>query len=198
MVWNETMMHEVVRFRRTDDGKIIRVDEEKINCTFNSRLLERDFWLYFNHPGQIFIYLYQHFNSKFPKHFIFANFQCLRCGECCNDQREVSREDIERWMTDLRYYILEYVDCFGKGWCINYCDLVEPCEDCDNTIKEIVTDSYSGRCPFVRKVRDKPYYECRIHDTSPEGCRGYLCEKSLLIAHVNWGNIEELIDNKRR
>lgn len=96
-------------------------------------------------------------------------------------------------MTDLRYDILEHVDCFEKGWCINHSDLVEPCEDCDNAIKEIVTDSYSGRCPFVRKVRNKPYYECRIHDTSTEECRGYLCEKSLPVAHLNWIDVEDLI-----
>jgi len=173
MVWKETMMREVVRFRQLDDGKIIR-QEEEFNATFNSRLLERDFWLHFNDPRQIFIYLYLHFNLKFPRHFIFANFQCLRCGKCCDHERVVCREDIERWMTDLRYDILEHVDCFEKGWCINHCDFVEPCEDCNNAIKEIVTIRSSGRCPFVRKVRNKPYYECRIHDTAPEECRGYL------------------------
>lgn len=193
MVWKETMMHEVVRFRQLDDGKIIMLKEEKFNSTFNSRFLERKFWLYFNDPRQIFIYLYQHFNLKFPRHFIFANFQCLRCGELCNNQREVQREDIERWMNKLRYDILEYVDCWLKnGRCFHLSDLLQPCEECWGGI--IITLSSSGRCPFLRKVKNKPYYKCRIHDTSPETCRGYLCEKSLPIAHVNWDNIEELIE----
>ena len=169
------------------------IRDEKISCTFNSRLFERDFWLYFNDPRQIFVYFYQHFNSKFPKHFIFANFQCLRCGECCNHERSVYKEDIERWITDLRFDILGHVDCFDKNdQCINQID-IEPCEDCDNTIKEIVTDHWSGRCPFVRKVKNKPYYKCRIHDTGTEECSGYLCEKSLPFAHLNWVDVEDLI-----
>ena len=179
MVWKDTMMYE------TRNGNF--------SCTFNSRLLERDSWLYFNEPRQIFIYLYQHFNLRFPRHFIFANFQCLRCGECCNHERAVYKEDIERWIMDLRFDILEHVDCFDKNdWCINQINL-EPCDDCDHTIKEIVTIHWSGRCPFVRKVRNKPYYKCRIHDTTPEECFGYLCKKSLSVAHINWNDVEDLI-----
>jgi len=189
MVWKETLM------AMTADwgiSKIRKLEEIEFNCGFISRLSERC-WLYYKDPRWLFTHLFFHFNERFPKHFIFANFQCLRCGECCNDQRAVYREDIETWMIDLRYDILEHVDCFEKGWCTSHCDLVEPCDDCDDTIKEIVTNSYSGRCPFVRKVRNKPYYKCRIHDTRPEECRGYLCEKSLLIAYLNWDDIEELI-----
>jgi len=160
-------------------------------CVFNSGLLERDFWLHFKEPREIFIHLFQHFNSKFPKHFIFANFQCLRCGVCCNDEKGVYKEDIERWIMDLRFDILEHIDCFDKGWCVNHINL-EPCEDCDSAIKEIVS-IYNGKCPFVRKVRNKPYYKCRIHDTKPEECSGWLCDKSLPVAHLNWTGVEDLI-----
>ena len=171
----------------------VRSIEEKFLCTFNSRLLDRDFWLHFNDPREIFIYQYQHFSSDFPKHFIFANFRCLRCGECCDHGRTVFKEDIERWTNDLEFDILEHVYCSKKrGWCITHVD-VEPCEDCGSA--EIVTRRWSMRCPFVRKVRNKPYYRCGIHDTLPEECSGYLCMKSLPVAHLNWTDVDELIQS---
>jgi len=174
-------------------------------CTFNTRFFEnREYsrgWLHFNDPREIFIYLFQHFNSRFPRHFIFASFQCLQCGECCNwDWRDVYREDIKKWIVESRYDILRHVSCseYRDARRIVYCasrflhyDFENPCQNCRGG--DLVPLPYSGRCRFLKKVRNKPYYECKIHDTTPEDCSGYLCEKSLPVAHLNWINVEDLI-----
>jgi hypothetical protein len=187
LVWKETLMA-----LTTDWGysKMQESEKNQFNCGFISRLNERC-WLFYKDPKWLFTHLFQHFSERFPRHFIFANFQCLRCGQCCDDERSVYKEDIKRWIIDLRFDILQHVDCFDKGWCADHINL-EPCEDCDNAGKEIV-GIYDGRCPFVRKVRNKPYYECRIHDTETEECSGYLCEKSLPVAHLNWFDVDDLI-----
>jgi len=52
-------------------------------CTFASRLLERNLWIFTTDFKLIFTALAQTFNSEFPRYFLFANFRCLRCGECC-------------------------------------------------------------------------------------------------------------------
>jgi hypothetical protein len=105
----------------------------------------------------------------------------------------VDEEDIKRWITEGRFDILQHVECFEKdSLCGNIIE-IEQCEDCENTGKEIVANAGSGRCPFVRKVRKKLFYKCRIHSTKTEECRGYLCEKSLSFAHLNYNDVEELI-----
>ena len=139
----------------------------------------------------VFEHLFLHFNDRFPKHLFFANFQCLRCGDCCNHERTVYRKDIERWITTRRFDILEHVFCSRKwGRCINHIG-DEPCEGCRSA--EIVANSWSFRCPFVRKVPNKLNYTCRIDDTKPEECSEHLCEKSLPVANLDWTSVEELI-----
>jgi hypothetical protein len=180
VVWKETIMYEETK------GSFFL-------CTFNSRLLERDFLICHDDPREIFVFLYQHL-PNFPQHFIFANFQCLRCGECCDDQRSVYKGDIQRWTSELRYDIIENVECYDKGdWCINIIDF-EPCDDCSGG--ETINASDSMRCPFVRKVRNKLYYKCRIRDSRTEECSGYLCNKSLPIANLKLNGVEEIIQKK--
>jgi len=117
--------------------------------------------------------------------------KCLRCGECCDNERTVYRSDIERWMTIGRFDILKHVFCSKKwDWCINHV-YDEPCEDCSSA--KIVSASWSLRCLLLRKVPNKPYYTCRIHNTKPEECLGYFCEKSLPVAHLDWVDVENLI-----
>lgn len=185
MVWKKTMMY--------------AIKDENFTYTFYSRLLEhsedRHGWLHFNDPRKIFAYLYQHFNDKFPKHFIFANFQCIRCGECCNwDWRDIYREDIEKWISESRYDILRHIYCLKyhvncRSRFLHYY-FENPCENCRGGD---LVPLPQGKCHFLRKVRKKPYYECRIHDSTPENCSGYLCEKSLPVAHLNWIDVEDLI-----
>jgi hypothetical protein len=189
MVWKETVLA-----LATDWGfsKTQTSEQATFGCGFVSRLNDRC-CLSYKDPGWLFTHLFMHFNDRFPKHFFFANFQCLRCGQSCTDERLVDEEDIRRWVAEGRYDILQHVECFQKDeWCANVID-IEQCGDCENTGKEIVTNSYSGRCPFVRKVRKKPCYKCRIQSTKTEECSGYLCEKSLSFAHINYHCIEELI-----
>lgn len=187
MVWKETLM------AMTADWGFCKKREpkEKFECGFVSRLNERC-ELHYKNPKWLFTYLFQHLNERFPKHFLFANFQCLRCGELCGEAKDVYREDVKRWMIELRFDILEHVDCWSKrGFCIGLSDLFEPCDGCKGG--ELVTFSKNWKCPFLRKVRNKPYYECRIHETTIEECRGYLCEKSVPVAHLNWIDVDDLI-----
>jgi hypothetical protein len=65
--------------------------------------------------------------------------------------------------------------------------------DCEHSAKYIEPESVDKGCPFLRRVRGKPYYECCIHDSTPETCSGYLCQKSLPFAHLRWKSVDELI-----
>ena len=155
MVWKGTVMA-----LATDWGFSKSQGSEKatFDCGFVSRLNDRC-GLSYKDPKWLFRNLFTYFNDSFPKHFVFANFQCLRCGELCDDQRDVYREDIKRWMIEFRYDILCHVRCWSKdGFCAYLSNLHEPCEGCRGGM--IVAFSMSGRCPFVRKVRNKPYYKC--------------------------------------
>lgn len=161
-------------------------------CEYAARLLEKEYGILTDDVLKIFQELRFTFNHRFPQHFCFANFQCLRCGQLCNDGRVVETEDIRRWLDEGRSDILEHVCCCSKNVFCGELVGTDPCDDCSMTIKEIVADT-NGRCPFVRKVRNKPYYKCRIHDTKTEECSGYLCMKSVPVAHLNWNSVEELI-----
>lgn len=168
-------------------------DDEEMICQFVARLFERDFWILTEDLRNLFLHLLHSFNHRFPKHFLFANFRCIQCGRCCDHERNVDTEDIQRWLVERRIDILAHVDCLDKHACcaevVNYA----PCHSCSRATKEIVAFTSTGRCPFVRKVSGKPYYKCRIHTTKPEECSGYLCEKSIPVANLNWNGIDELI-----
>jgi hypothetical protein len=119
-------------------------------------------------------------NEKhFPKNIIFANFRCLRCGLCCrNYDCEVEREQIMEWEVEGREDVLKYIwlpDGFVHG--------------------EIENPSWTG-CPFCRKVGGKPYYYCRIQPAKSNlpVCKAYLCSKSIPIAHLNYEDVDELIE----
>jgi hypothetical protein len=121
--------------------------------------------------------------KRFPKHFVFANFQCLRCGLCCKNYEsiEVYREQIEEWELEGREDILKHV------WAL---------EDNGRVIYgEVFSSSWRG-CPFCRKVTGKPYYYCRIQAAKKNipVCKAYLCSKSVPVAHLNYKDVEELIE----
>jgi len=147
----------------------------------------------------VFEYLFQHFNDRFPKHIFFANLDCLRCGACCSwDWRHAYRNDIKRWILESRYDILRHVDCskYSDARVVScasrflHYDEQNPCGNCHGG-NIIPIDG--GKCPFVMRVANKPYYTCRIHDTKPEECSEHLCEKSLPVVNLDWNSIEELI-----
>jgi hypothetical protein len=114
--------------------------------------------------------------KHFPQHILFANFQCLRCGLCCKnyDLVEVARELILDWMFEGRWDALKRVDVERN---------------------EIWSASWLG-CPFCRKVRNKPYYGCKINSSKKylKECKTYLCSKSIPVAHLNFRDIDELIE----
>jgi Fe-S-cluster containining protein len=187
MVWKKAMMYAKKEWKRDED----------FDMWTNSRFND-DYGLYYKDPLQVFG-LMQHLSLKFPRHFIFGNFQCLRCGECCHwDSRHIYRNDIKRWILESRYDILSHVSC--PRWSkvkfvscasrfLHYAEQ-DPCENCHGGDIHPVNE---GKCPFVRKVKNEPYYKCRIHDTVPEECSEWLCRKSLSISQLNWNNMEELI-----
>lgn len=147
----------------------------------------------------IFKYLYQHFSVDFPRHLIFANFQCIRCGRCCGwDGRHVYSEDIIKWIKQRRYDILSHVICpeqsrnkvMSCGNHLLYFDQRKPCQKCHGGD---IIPSNGGKCPFIAKVRNRPYYRCTIQDSKPRECSEYSCEKSLSVSYRKWNNVEELI-----
>jgi len=101
MVWKDAMMYEEVGLV-SDNGKM-EMKEGKSICVFNTRFFQHRAdsrgWLHFNDPREIFIYLFQHFNSRFPRHFIFANFiQSLIVSEALVwEVNTLSRWEIDAW-----------------------------------------------------------------------------------------------------
>jgi Fe-S-cluster containining protein len=95
------------------------------------------------------------------------DFECKQCGNCCLNLTDaictcVSEEDVQRWHAGEREDILEWVVPIGLGHlCVH-----------DIWISPRTGDSVS-RCPWLRKVRGKDTYICRIQDTKPEHCRTY-------------------------
>jgi len=49
-------------------------------------LLGRRSLIFTGDSSKLFLELRVTFDDKFPKHFLFANFQCLRCGQCYNQR----------------------------------------------------------------------------------------------------------------
>ncbi len=121
-----------------------------------------------------------HLDEKhFPKHIIFGNFQCLRCGLCCKNWEgaQIRRLQALEWKEMGRNDILKHIRIPKYG------------------DAEAVPKSYNLTCPFSRKVSKQPYYSCKIYnwrDGLPI-CKVYLCRKSLPIAHINYESIDDLI-----
>jgi len=156
-------------------------------------------WLLSGEYQWIFINLYQHFSVKFPRHFIFANFQCIRCGRCCNwDGRHAHREDIARWIEQERYDILSYVLCLEHTkdklvTCADHLLRSDKQSVCKNCRGGDIVPVNVGKCPFIVRARNEPYYECRIQNAKPMECSEYLCDKSLPVSHLDWKVVKDLI-----
>lgn len=91
---------------------------------------------------------------------------CTQCGRCCTYDRfmlslQATAEDVQRWIEEGRDDILQY------------CDMItSPVTGADLWISPR-TGNEMPRCPFVRKRRNLPIYDCRIYETRPEVCREY-------------------------
>lgn len=117
-----------------------------------------------------------HLDEKhFPKHFFFANFQCLRCGLCCknHDWIQVSPELVLIWYAEGRENVLKYVD--------------------KDSLK-IIPDKWIG-CNLCRRVNHKPYYYCRVNEDKELifDCKVYICSKGIPVSHLDFKDIDELI-----
>ena len=155
-----------------------------------SSFFEED-WMVLGCQRRIMRFEFQHFSARFPRHFIFANFGCLRCGQCCTKDRDVCTGDIERWIGEFRFDILEHVLCYAKNaFCANVSEI---CKNCSKAGKAIVNRGDSIWCPFLRKAKERPYYECSIHSTKPRDCIGWVCGESLAVAHLSWNDVDDLI-----
>jgi len=66
---------------------------------------------YFMNPKDIFFLNLYMGKKHIPKHFVFANFQCLRCGLCCKNYEVVQfyREQIKKWESEGREDILKHI-----------------------------------------------------------------------------------------
>ena len=55
--------------------------------------------------------------------------------------------------------------------------------------------SFTG-CHLCRKVRGKPYRYCKIQSAKDHLpiCKAYLCSKSIPVAHLNYKDVDELIE----
>lgn len=121
-------------------------------------------------------------------------FECLRCGHCClaaGSTLYIDQEDLNKWIKEKRKDILSLLyktnficdDC-GVEW--NPRD-GNKCPDCKkkaenaryywidknqplNLFAQLMADP---RCPFLKKVRNKDEYLCKIHETKPATCRGF-------------------------
>ena len=138
---------------------------------------------YFKSPKDIFT-LGFHLDAKhFPRHYFFANFQCLRCGLCCKNYDSVevtSKEQVEKWENEGREDVLNHLDVM----------IDEP----GLFHAEIVSKSWTG-CPMCRKAIGKQYYSCRVQSAKEHipVCKSYLCSKSIPVAHLNFTDIDGLM-----
>ena len=131
----------------------------------------------FKDPKEVFR-IGLHLDEKhFPKHIIFGNFQCLRCGLCCKNYNDVTvpRALISRWQRASRSDLLKHVDL---------------------EMREIYSEPSWLGCKFCRKVRNKPYYSCKVNSFKEfmPVCKTYLCSKSTPVAHLDFKDIDDLIE----
>ena len=95
-------------------------------------------------------------------------FKCKQCGNCCLKLRDAveicaTDKDMRMWEREGREDILEWVDPIPIGESKFVYDIwISP-----------VTGEDVQRCPWLRKLRGKDKYFCRIHDVKPEHCRKY-------------------------
>ena len=131
--------------------------------------------------------------------------ECQRCGRCCEiDGIYATQRDIERWLIQKRYDILQYL--YGNPWRPPYesgtnkpLTLAEavrnrvegsPLEREVRYVFEEIAEIYDNRtdlwfhpitgeelttCPFLHKPAGRDQYECLIHQTKPEVCESYYC-----------------------
>jgi hypothetical protein len=177
MVWKDNLF--VNDIPKTFEGFMDKVFGYEVDIGFIHFF---DFRLYYPENPQDVFALGLHIDEKhFPKHFLFANFQCLRCGLCCKNYEDVEITEetlIMKWEREKRDDIL------GHMW-VNEKGIFHA---------EIVPVGYLG-CPLCRKVKGKPYYYCRIQRSKDylHVCKAYLCSKSIPVANLNYKDIDELI-----
>jgi len=96
------------------------------------------------------------------------DFKCRQCGHCCLALYDAfttcaTDEDVSMWEREGRKDILEWVDpiaiCEGEAV---YDIWINP-----------ITGEDVEKCPWLKKVRGKNKYICRIHDVKPKHCRDY-------------------------
>jgi len=120
--------------------------------------------------------------TELPKHYLFANIQCLRCSLCCSNYQAppVDPRIVDALRKDGRHDVVEHVSVLtpeGGGVYVNL-------------------DASLNHCSFSVQVEGKPYYACRIHGYKRflKPCRVYLCSKSLPVADIEYSSIDELIE----
>jgi Fe-S-cluster containining protein len=136
--------------------------------------------------------------------------KCERCGSCCvqlGDLFNVSKEDIERWVNEMRSDILWYCDgwndsCFDmllsdRGGLIRYLS--------EGLNMEMWFNPQNGYelflCPFLRKTYGKAQFECLIHNTKPDLCRDYICDPKdmrRIVKKPFEENFKEYMEERRR
>jgi hypothetical protein len=115
----------------------------------------------------------------FPRHLLFLNLDCLWCGLYCKNYEtpDVVGNLASKIEEDQRYDLLNLVDQYteaGGG----------------------VSTNMDASCRALRKVRNKPYFYCRLNDYKNylTTCRDYLCSKSIPVSNINYSSIDELIN----
>jgi Fe-S-cluster containining protein len=121
-------------------------------------------------------------------------FDCVRCGRCClyaGPILHIEQVDVDRWCKEGRQDILSKL--FQSHFICEDCEEEWPshagnkCPSCGNRsdvgsyywldsrapLHPLAQLMASPRCPFLKKVRKKDEYFCKIHDTKPEICMDF-------------------------
>lgn len=152
---------------------------------YDITLLIFNFPLFFSKDPSDMIKLGRHLDAKrFPKHFLFANFQCLRCGLCCKKYKGIDVLDksaIKKWVENSREDVLKH--------------LTVVFDDPEGFFRAEIDQEGPG-CPLICKMNGKPYYGCGIHlekDSLPI-CSSYICNKSIPVGNLSFADVDELIE----
>ncbi len=180
MVWKDNFL--VGSVPTTMDAFLYRHTRLGLELSFAGDPISQFSLYYSKHPKDVFHLRFYLDEKHFPRHLVFGNFHCLRCGLCCRNYEcvPVLGEQVEKWISEDREDILKRV------WHIQLPG---------GHVKAEIVDGWLG-CPLCRKVRGKPYYYCRIEDAKAflPICKAYVCSKSIPVAHLNYRDIEELIE----